>query len=384
MANNYEIPSWAGKPPTGLHLDVLKEDKLVQKLMVDEKKCYLFGRNAQMNDFCIDHASCSRVHAAFVYHKHLNIAYLVDLGSTHGTFIGTLRIEPNKPTQLHVNSTFHFGASTRRYILRERPSAGQRSNIMEDIPMNDANEGALLGLPESQTELDNLTEYNTAHNRRISMLGITDDNIRKASAAPSLTKSRKRRCVTFNDEEIIINPEDIDPNVGRFRNLVQTTVIPIKRARYDGLQMGLTSPTPSITLASHQMFQQGMQDHIKNLHNAISSTGSTSATPSLYQGLPATTHDGHLQHTSNDFTLTSPLALGSKLGLLLPNPAPDVTPVEASTMSPLNTPALTRKLATANVRYDGSSMHTETSDEPQKKKYAKEAWPGRKPMLGTL
>jgi len=72
----------AGKPPTGLHLDVLKDEKLVQKLMVDEKRCYLFGRNSQMNDFCIDHASCSRVHSAFVYHKHLNIAYLVDLGSS--------------------------------------------------------------------------------------------------------------------------------------------------------------------------------------------------------------------------------------------------------------------------------------------------------------
>lgn len=72
----------AGKPPTGLHLDVLKGDKLIQKLMIDEKKCYLFGRNPQMNDFCIDHASCSRVHAAFVYHKHLNRAFLVDLGSS--------------------------------------------------------------------------------------------------------------------------------------------------------------------------------------------------------------------------------------------------------------------------------------------------------------
>lgn len=51
-------------------------------------------------------------------------------------------------------------------------------NIIEDIPMSDnvAGEGALLGLPETQTELDNLTEYNTAHNRRISMLGITDDS----------------------------------------------------------------------------------------------------------------------------------------------------------------------------------------------------------------
>lgn len=50
--------------------------------MIDEKKCYLFGRNPQMNDFVIDHASCSRVHSAFVYHKHLNRAFLVDLGSS--------------------------------------------------------------------------------------------------------------------------------------------------------------------------------------------------------------------------------------------------------------------------------------------------------------
>lgn len=72
----------AGKPPTGYHLDVTKDEKLVQKLMIDEKKCYLFGRNAQLNDFCTDHASCSRVHAAFVFHKHLHICYLVDLGSS--------------------------------------------------------------------------------------------------------------------------------------------------------------------------------------------------------------------------------------------------------------------------------------------------------------
>lgn len=80
--HEFHIYFRAGKPPTGLHLDVLKGDKLIQKLMIDEKKCYLFGRNPQMNDFCIDHASCSRVHAAFVYHKHLNRAFLVDLGSS--------------------------------------------------------------------------------------------------------------------------------------------------------------------------------------------------------------------------------------------------------------------------------------------------------------
>lgn len=50
---------------------------------------------------------------------------------------------------IDVDSIFRY------YILRERPSAGSRSdNIMEDIPMNESGEGALLGLPESQTDLD--------------------------------------------------------------------------------------------------------------------------------------------------------------------------------------------------------------------------------------
>ena len=73
----YEPPSWAGKAAPGLHLDVLKviimvisiryscnpytqDGKLIQKLMIDEKNFYLFGRNHQTCDFVVDHGSCSR------------------------------------------------------------------------------------------------------------------------------------------------------------------------------------------------------------------------------------------------------------------------------------------------------------------------------------
>ena len=35
--------------------------------------------------------------------------------------------------------------------------------------------------------------------------------------------------ITFKDEEDVINPEDVDPTIGRFRNMIQTTVIPRKR-----------------------------------------------------------------------------------------------------------------------------------------------------------
>ena len=92
---------------------------------------------------------------------------------------------------------------------------------MEELEKSASSEsdGRLMGLPESETELDNLTEFDTAHNRRITMMGIPEE--------PSRKKPRKVR-LTFNEEEMIINPEDVDPSVGRFRNMVETTVIPKK------------------------------------------------------------------------------------------------------------------------------------------------------------
>lgn len=39
--SNYEVPKWAGKAPSGLHLDVLKDDKFIQKILIDEKKVNL-------------------------------------------------------------------------------------------------------------------------------------------------------------------------------------------------------------------------------------------------------------------------------------------------------------------------------------------------------
>ena len=72
--------------------------------------------------------------------------------------------------------------------------------------------GRLLGLPETETELDNLTEFNTAHNRRITMLGISDGD---GPGGGSAKKKRKIR-IYFNEEEDVINPEDVDPSIGRY------------------------------------------------------------------------------------------------------------------------------------------------------------------------
>ena len=146
-----------------------------QKLMIDEKKCYFFGRNKQLCDFSIDHQSCSRVHAALVWHKHLNRPFLIDLGSSntptarscasssshnravtvhrtvlaHGTYIGSIRFDAKKPQQVPIDSEIHFGASTRRYVIRERPQAKTLSAYSTDETSEN-----LFGLPETETELD--------------------------------------------------------------------------------------------------------------------------------------------------------------------------------------------------------------------------------------
>ncbi|KAM9414694.1 nuclear inhibitor of protein phosphatase 1-like [Salvelinus alpinus] len=343
----FDCPSWAGKPPPGLHLDVVKGDKLVEKLIIDEKKYYLFGRNPDVCDFTIDHQSCSRVHSALVYHRHLKRVFLIDLNSTHGTFLGHIRLEPHKPQQVPIDSTMSFGASTRVYTLREKPQPQTSTIPGGEVKAGEDEElKGLLGLPEEETELENLTEFNTAHNKRISTLTIEDGNL------DIVRPKRKRRSsrVSFSEEEEVINPEDVDPSVGRFRNMVQTAVVPIKKRKMEG----------HATL--------GLEDSVaRRMQNFPFSGG-------LYGDLPPTSGEAGSLPAAAQAGAT---ILGG-LPLVFPNPAPevDLSPTSASaqpsvTLNPAANPA--------------PGLYTpEALNEPRKKKYAKEAWPGKKPTPSLL
>lgn len=310
MANEFVVPKWAGKPPTGLHLDVYKEDKLIQKLMIDEKKCYFFGRNREINDFCIDHSSCSRVHAALLYHQNVSRTYLIDLASVHGTFIGSLRLDAQKPTPLPVDSSFSFGASTRRYVIRERPQ-----NTIDEALQNPSE----IELPETEVELENLTKFNTARNKKLEMLGAAEQK--------TAQKRKMRKGVSFNEEEEVINPEDLDPSVGKFQNLIQSSVIPGKKMR---METGL-----------------------------VPSTVETGANPTVPGGVS----------TCSSLQTPSPMVLStfSASGFSLPNPAPDVEFDRLRIDSP-NREETSEAAAGPAAASAGST----------KKKYTKETWPGKK------
>ncbi|KAL5963641.1 Nuclear inhibitor of protein phosphatase 1 [Taenia solium] len=372
LVNNFKIPSWAAKPPPGVHLDVMKDGKLIQvKLMMDDKSCYFFGRNRQLCDFAIDHQSCSRIHAALVWHKNLNRAFLIDLGSVHGTFIGRIKLEPERPQQVPIDSEIHFGASTRVYIIRERPNPIINSSTAEaDRLIKEAADatGNANKLPQSEVELDNLTQFNTAHNRRIAVSDMQPPTVSAVQRGRRNSLNR-RLSVHFSDIEEVINPEDVDPSIGRFRNLVQETFIPNKASlgadKHEGADIGIAAPRP----------------------NPASSTSSTTE---------ASTN----QSTRLAATVSNPsFTLAAKLGLPMPNLAPEIDSVEPQTTSLVHRLSTTTTRLSAEDIFGGplpgpreegatggkrpaaiSSVSEEAENAaPKKKKYAKEAWPGKRP-----
>lgn len=78
------------------------------------------------------------------------------LFAAHGTFIGSFRLEHNKPQQLFVDSEIKFGASTRSYIIRERPQQNNKNltTLIQSEDKNESDENNAYGLPESEAELD--------------------------------------------------------------------------------------------------------------------------------------------------------------------------------------------------------------------------------------
>jgi len=340
--SEYKVPSWAGKPPTGFHLDVIKDEKLIQKLMIDAKGSYMFGRNSQLNDFTVDHNSCSRVHAALLYHTILKRFFLVDCGSTHGTYIGNIRIEEHKPTQLATNVKFHFGASTRSYQIRERPQTGIRIMHQDTnglhIPYSETTASTskitFTELPKSEIEIDNITEYNTARNRQSSNCDITECDRMSVS-------QKKKVNVSFQETEEIINPEDIDPSVGRFQNMIETQFIPNKTSsKFEPFQVNHSTKSLSEASTKHLNLLQSkpISNDSKGLYDSIE---------------PANDNIGpSLASTS----------LSTKLGFFLPNPAPYVENQTESSEMPYE-------------------FYPESLHESKKKKYPIEAWPGRSKFL---
>ena len=100
-------------------------------------------------DVPIDHPSCSRQHAVLQYRFEVKIClfciyylllrlsllhfrmvqkrvlpYIIDLGSSNGTYLNNKRIDPQRYYELREKDMLKFGYSSREYVLLHEQSQG--------------------------------------------------------------------------------------------------------------------------------------------------------------------------------------------------------------------------------------------------------------------
>jgi smad nuclear-interacting protein 1 len=125
----YSEPSEARKSDIRWRLYVFKGgEALNEPLYVHRMSHYLFGRERRIADVPTDHPSCSKQHAVLQYRlvekeqpdgmmAQKVRPYLMDLGSTNGTFINENRIESHRYYELFERDNIKFGNSSREYVL---------------------------------------------------------------------------------------------------------------------------------------------------------------------------------------------------------------------------------------------------------------------------
>ena len=103
----------------------------VDTLHIHRLSAYLVGRDRDVVDILIDHASASKQHAVIQFRlvplpqepgdmgppRHQIKPYVMDLESTNGTRLNGVRLEPARYVELRESDVLRFGDSTREYVL---------------------------------------------------------------------------------------------------------------------------------------------------------------------------------------------------------------------------------------------------------------------------
>lgn len=269
--STWQPPDWAVEPRPGLYwLDVVKDGDVVDKINL-EKRRNIFGRQAIMCDFVLDHPSVSRQHAVVVQHKNSSV-YVIDLGSVHGTFVANERLSKDSPVELEVGQSLKFAASTRSYVLRK--GVAQVPQLSQP-PVN-----FVLPPPPDPSDEEAVVAYNTLLNRLgMSVLDSKKQSSLQSKPAERPSKKPRKARVTFRDQyngvlvEVVGISDGADVStepgplgvkegslVGRFDDLVEITVIPKGKE-------GSTKAT------SHNISAKGVTEKLQQFIEKVKSPG---------------------------------------------------------------------------------------------------------------
>lgn len=113
----YAPPPWSTSPAHKFELEVIKDGTVAETIDISKQPFYIIGRAPDQAQIVLMHESVSRAHAALQFGEKGEL-YIVDLGSTHGSFLGKTRLKPKAYTLAPVGAVLRFGQSSRMYVVK--------------------------------------------------------------------------------------------------------------------------------------------------------------------------------------------------------------------------------------------------------------------------
>lgn len=122
----FSEPPEARTPTTRWRIYVFREGENIDTLHLSRQSAYLFGREKKVADIFVEHPSLSRQHCVLQFRavpiKETSNQvrckpYLMDLGTSNGTFINGTRLDEARYYELRKKDVITLGTSSREYVL---------------------------------------------------------------------------------------------------------------------------------------------------------------------------------------------------------------------------------------------------------------------------
>ena len=131
----YHEPPEARKPPASApwRMYVFKGSEIVDTIPLATQSCWLFGREAAVVDYLVEHPSSSKQHAVVQFRyiekttefgdrKGKVRPYVIDLESANGTMVNGEKVPEGRYVELRDADVVSFGHSTREYVVQLPPA----------------------------------------------------------------------------------------------------------------------------------------------------------------------------------------------------------------------------------------------------------------------
>eukprot|EP00906_Rhabdomonas_costata_P010472 RCo014699 len=197
-AGHFTCPKWADLPPEGTVLEVVKDGKPLETLLIDDCPYFLLGRGSDA-DFVLSHETLSRIHLAVVHHRN-GSCFVISLSAVaNATRVNDKPVQYNFPTKLQDGDILQLAESSRSYVLkRNEPSSSGVKTIRSSFSKAESkaeNQAKLQTLRKALADYDKDEKNIDGSGSKSTMDG------RKNAVRPSTdSRSHLESSATVNDE----------------------------------------------------------------------------------------------------------------------------------------------------------------------------------------